>query len=127
MSNLKYGARCCVCLDGRWVVVCGLGQSVWITGCHDWVSIRTFAVGVYTTKEEAARVYEETCNRPPPTYTAPHVEVKPDPWPSMMAKVTDAMSRLCDAAEQMKKERDEAIAELAAARAEVARLKEERK
>ena len=123
-KQLKYGARLQRSLsDKRWCVVDESGKW-WFCVPGLW---REYCGNGWTlSKDQAIDDYERN-GTPPPTYTAPHVEVKPDPWPSMMAKVSDAMHRLCDAAEQMKKERDAAIAERDAASAEVARLKEERK
>lgn len=126
MSNLKYGAKVKRYRDGFYAVVDATG-AWWWSGRRWLAELDEAVVGVFITADSAASEFNASCTTPPPTYTAPHVEVKPDPWPSMMAKLTDAMNRLCDAAEQMKKERDEAVAERDAARAEVARLKEERK
>ena len=129
MSNNKWGCIVRQCDDGNWLVT-DATRSFWLSSDGVWNQCsrqpEPWFIGSCTTEDVAIRSLA-SATTPPPTYTAPHVEVKPDPWPSMMAKVTDAMNRLCDAAEQMKKERDAAIAERDAARAELARLKEEGK
>lgn len=128
MSKHKWGCIIRKCDDGLWLVA-DATTTHWLSSDGAWNTDSPhdfYECGTQPTKGDAMDLLARATT-PPPTYTAPHVEVKPDPWPSMMAKVTDAMNRLCDAAEQMKKERDEAIAERDAVRAELERMKEERK
>lgn len=118
---LKYGAMVKQYRDGLFAVVSA--DERWWWNMDEWLRDNDDSTGNYATPMTAVVEYR-SCNVPPPGYTAPIVEVKPDPWPSLLAKVTDAMSRLCDAAEQFKKERDAAIAERDAARAELKKKEE---
>ena len=118
--NLRWSCRVHVYDDGSCEVRDESG--LWRWGDESWERVIAPTMGWTRSVVAAADDFEQTCHTPPPTYSAPHVEVKPlpDEADRHFKEVVDAFNKLKDLYDRVVADRD-------AARAELARLKEEGK
>lgn len=114
MSEHKWGCKIRRCDDGDWIVA-DATERYWLRGnglWEDYYGPIPWTIG--NTIDEASAVALLDRSVPPPTYAAPHIEVKP------LADEADRhFTQAVEAFNELKKLYDRVVAERDAARAEL--------